>query len=289
MTRPSGCPIPATNGRASLSRRRSRRFLPHWQYRASQDHPGGGNVAIVNRAAAIANPTPDGEGQLLADVAAVGTNSRAAREATVNVPRPPRPVGLIVERPNELSQPGVSQRTRHPGPHHAAQAQIFNGEAAVGIDKFPRRLVHRVFPGVAKGAMRTAKPNHGALAVHAALAPPVSLSVQPAQAFRGLPGEARVRDLRAIAQSSQVVQSGVDPDHGQRRRGVDFRGRVELDGDVPAVRLLRHRDLLHIRAIRQRSCLAREASRSSADGCGPVQLGPRDQRTKKRRTCRGIS
>jgi hypothetical protein len=43
VTRPSGCAIPATNGSAT------------------QAHPGGGYVAIVFRAATIANPTADGE------------------------------------------------------------------------------------------------------------------------------------------------------------------------------------------------------------------------------------
>lgn len=78
MTSPSGCPDPATHGRASLSPDRAGRFGQGLPYRgglrrprAAEDHPRGGHVAVVDRPAAITGPLPHGEGQSRADVAAV--------------------------------------------------------------------------------------------------------------------------------------------------------------------------------------------------------------------------
>ncbi len=91
MTSPGLRQDPATNGSASLSRHCGCRFGHHLPYRTTQDDLSGGQVAVMHRVAAIAGPTPHGEGQLRADVVADRADACAAREAGVDAPRPPRP------------------------------------------------------------------------------------------------------------------------------------------------------------------------------------------------------
>ena len=119
-----------------------------------------------------------------------------------------------MECPDELSQSGIGQRTRHPGPHHATQAQILDGEAAVCIHQFPGGLVHRILAGVAQRAMRAAELGHGAASVDAALQSPIALTVQPAQSLRGLPGKPWMVDARAIAQRRQWIRPPSIPTAG---------------------------------------------------------------------------
>jgi len=177
VTRSSLSPTPATRGKTSLSP--FGRFGRHSAYRTAQDYLSSRYVAIVDRAAAFAGPRPDGQGEPSADMAAARADTRATREPAVDTPRTPRPFGFIAEGPQEPSKPGVGQRAPKTGSHQAAQAQIFNGKAAVGVDQFPRRLVHRILSCVGEAPMRAGEPGDGATAVRAALATPVALAVQP--------------------------------------------------------------------------------------------------------------
>lgn len=243
---------PATRGSASLSPAGTGRFPPHWRYRAAQNYPSSRYVAIVDHAAAFAGPTPDGEGELPADVATVRADARAARKAPVDTPRSPRPLGLVAEGSQKPSQPRVGQRTRHPSSHQPAQAQIFNGEPGIGVDQNPGRLVHRIAPGVGERAVSSAEARNRAAAVDAALSPPVTLTVQTPDALGCLPGEAGMRDACAVAQGGEVDQATIDADLRARRGSVNLLRGFELDRDVPAFRLLRHGDLFQIGGFWQR-------------------------------------
>src|SRR5579863_6799905 len=64
VTRPDRCPIPAMHDRGSLSLRVRSRFGQRLPYRAAQDHLSSRYVAIMDHAAAIAGPRPDGQGEL---------------------------------------------------------------------------------------------------------------------------------------------------------------------------------------------------------------------------------
>lgn len=70
MTSPDTGPDPATNGSASLSRHRSRRFGRPSPYRAEQNHLRGGHVAVVHRAAALTGPSANAQPKPWPDFAA---------------------------------------------------------------------------------------------------------------------------------------------------------------------------------------------------------------------------
>jgi hypothetical protein len=184
VTRSNWCSTPATNGSASLSP--FGRFGRRSPYRA-QNYPSGCNIAIVYRAAADTVPTPNREGQLIADVVAIRADARTAHEAAVDVPRSPRPVGFVVESTNKLSQPGIGQRARKTGAHQTFQAQIFDGKAAVSIDQLSRGLVHRVLTTVPQLPLGAADLRHGAAPVDAALATSALLTFQPSQPMSSKP------------------------------------------------------------------------------------------------------
>ena len=64
-----------------------------------------------------------------------------------------------------------------------------------------------------------------------------------------------MRDVLAVAEHRRVGQFAVDANHGQRRLSIRLGCGLELDGYVPVVRLLRHRDLLHVGTGRQQTGL----------------------------------
>ncbi len=202
------------HGKASLSRHSNRRFGHHLPYRATQDDQDGGHVAVMHHAAAIAGPTPDGEGQLRADVAARRADARAAPEAGVDVPRPACPLGLVAEDAKHPAQARIGQRTRHAALHER-----------------PRGLVDVIAPRIGHMPVQAAQPRHRPLAVHAAPPAPVPFPVEPPDALGGSPSQPGVRDARAVAQGRQRQQPVVDANHGVHRLGINLGRGLELRAD----------------------------------------------------------
>ena len=229
MTSPSRSPSPTTNGSASLSRLHSRRFgRGHSPYLATQDNPRSRYVTIMYHAAAFADPVPYGESQLRSDMAAVRANARASREAIVNMPRSPRPLGLIAEDSQEPSQPGVSKRTRKAGAHQTTQTQVLNGKPGVGIDHRAGSLVDKIAPNISNVTMYASEPRHGATAVNASLAAAIALPVQAADTLRGLLGKSWMMDSPSVAKRGEAIQPAVDANGTMRRGGINLRGGLEF-------------------------------------------------------------
>ena len=150
----------------------------------------------------------------------------------------PCPFRLVAELAQHLSDPGISERLRHPGSRQAFQPQFLDGYSDVPVDQRAGQLVREILPACGKTGVDTVQPGHGAAAVHTALALPCLASFQAAQPlrlFRRQPGRSI---FGPVLSAIRLFNPASTPTAGSDGLGIGWRGSFNLHRHIPAIRAI---------------------------------------------------